>query len=109
MLNGIPVLGSRRGALPEVLGEAGFVLDIPDRYTPDTRSVPTAAEVAPWVEGVIRLWDDHAFYEEQSKRCRAAAEIWRPERLGDQYDAFFRDLLPSPGAHRPSEAQIQLR
>src|SRR5207249_8635422 len=43
-LNGIPVVGSRRGGLPEALHEAGFVLDIPARYTPQSRLVPTAEE-----------------------------------------------------------------
>ena len=33
MANGIPVLASDRGALPETLGDAGFVLTIPERYT----------------------------------------------------------------------------
>jgi glycosyltransferase involved in cell wall biosynthesis len=31
MLNGIPVLGSNRGALPETLGEVAFRFDIPDQ------------------------------------------------------------------------------
>ncbi len=93
LLNGIPVLASRRGALPEVLREAGLVFDIPERYTPQTRVVPTPEEVAPWVETVVRLWDDAAFYQQQSRRCLGAAEAWRPERLGSQYDAFFRGLV----------------
>jgi glycosyltransferase involved in cell wall biosynthesis len=95
LLNGIPVLASRRGALPEVLREAGFLFDVPERYTPESRVVPTAEEVAPWVETVIRLWDDAAFYEQESRGSVAAAEAWRPERLVAQYDAFFRGLLGS--------------
>ena len=34
MANGIPVMASDRGALPETLGDAGFVFTIPDRCTP---------------------------------------------------------------------------
>jgi glycosyltransferase involved in cell wall biosynthesis len=34
MANGIPVLASDRGALPETLRDAGFVFTIPDRCTP---------------------------------------------------------------------------
>ena len=34
MANGIPVLASDRGALPETLGDAGFVFNIPERITP---------------------------------------------------------------------------
>jgi len=93
LLNGIPVLGSRRGALPEVLREGGFLLDIPDRYTPETRTVPTPEEVAPWVETIVRLWDDAAWYGEQSRRCVAAAERWRPEPLAEEHARFFGSLL----------------
>jgi glycosyltransferase involved in cell wall biosynthesis len=95
LINGIPVLASRRGALPETLGHAGFLFDVPERYTPATRLVPAADEVTPWIETLIRLWDDPAFYEAQQQRCRAAAEPWRPERLGPQYDAFFTSVVRS--------------
>ena len=94
LVNGIPVLASRRGALPEVLRDAGFLFDVPECYTPESRIVANAEEVAPWVETVIRLWDDAAFYDQESRRSVAAAEAWRPERLVAQYDAFFRGLLP---------------
>jgi glycosyltransferase involved in cell wall biosynthesis len=50
MLNGIPVLASNRGALPDTVRAAGFVFDIPAKYTPATRDVPPAEEVEPWVE-----------------------------------------------------------
>src|SRR5271166_1555584 len=60
LANGIPVLASDRGALPETLGEAGFVFTIPERCTPSSGAVPTAHEVAPWVAVIERLWDDPA-------------------------------------------------
>jgi glycosyltransferase involved in cell wall biosynthesis len=49
--NGVPVLASDRGALPETLGDAWFVFTVPERCTPDGGAVPTAREVAPWVAG----------------------------------------------------------
>jgi tetratricopeptide (TPR) repeat protein/glycosyltransferase involved in cell wall biosynthesis len=93
MINGIPVLGSRRGGLPEVLDRAGFLLDMPERYTPESRQVPTAEEVGPWLETIIPLWDDAEFYGHQRQRCRAAAQVWRPERLGPQFEEFFVNVL----------------
>ena len=42
MANGIPVLASDRGALPETLGDAGFVFTLPERCTPGNGAVPTA-------------------------------------------------------------------
>jgi glycosyltransferase involved in cell wall biosynthesis len=96
LLNGIPVVASRRGGMPEALGGSGLLLDIPAPYQPRTRRVPSAAEVAPWVEAVIRLWDDGDFYEDQRRRCLAAAEAWRPERLLPRFEAFFRGVCRAP-------------
>jgi glycosyltransferase involved in cell wall biosynthesis len=91
MVNGIPVLASRRGGLPEVLERAGFLFDVPACYTPESRALPTPAEVAPWVETILRLWDDAAYYQDQSRRCLAAAEAWRPELLAPRYEALFTE------------------
>lgn len=93
MANGIPVLASNRGALPEVVGGAGFLFDIPSRYTPESRVVPSAEEVAPWLETIERLWDDRTFYAEASRRCRERAAAWRPEVLLPRYERVLEELL----------------
>jgi glycosyltransferase involved in cell wall biosynthesis len=97
MLNGIPVLASNRGALPETIGDAGFLFDIVACYTPETRTVPTAQEVEPWVETIIRLWDDEALYRQASEAARGHAERWRPERLAPVYRDFFANVCPQAG------------
>ena len=56
--NGIPIVASDRGPLPEIVGESGVCLPVPDRITAATATLPTAAEVAPWVAAIVRLWDD---------------------------------------------------
>jgi glycosyltransferase involved in cell wall biosynthesis len=89
MSNGIPVLASDRGALPETVGSGGFFFNIPERYTPETRDIPTAEEIGPRVETILRLWDDHDFYNAASRRARAVAERWSPERLAPIYRDFF--------------------
>ncbi len=100
MVNGIPVIGSDRGGIPETLGEAGIVLPLPDRITQATRILPTAEEVGPWVEAVIRLWDDPVFYDEHRVKALAEAKRWDPEVVGPQYVEFFRDLKPGGGPPR---------
>ncbi len=92
MINGIPVIASDRGALPETLGGSGIVLPLPDRITPATRMLPTAAEVGPWVEAIIRLWDDPALDEEHRRRALAEARRWDPDVLEPRSVAFFRSL-----------------
>jgi len=97
MINGIPVLASNRGALPEIVGDGGLLFDIPTRYTPQTKDVPTPEDVEPWVETIIRLWDDEAFYGQQSQKGRQRAQRWHPNRLRPLYENFFRNACPQPG------------
>ena len=98
MINGIPVVGSDRGALPETLGEGAIALPLPERLTPASRILPTAEEVEPWVEAIIRLWDDQAWYQEQSTRGGKEAQRWHPERLGPVYAEFFGGVGVRAGA-----------
>ena len=97
MINGVPVIGSDRGGIPETLGECGFALPLPQRLTPATKIVPSAEEVELWVETVIRLWDDAALYEEQSALARTEARRWHPDRLRPLYAEFFRNVRMQPG------------
>jgi glycosyltransferase involved in cell wall biosynthesis len=92
MANGIPVLASDRGALPETLGDAGFVLTIPGRYGPSSLEVPGPREVAPWVAIIERLWDDPEFEGRHRALARAEARRWDAERLVERYEAFLRSV-----------------
>jgi glycosyltransferase involved in cell wall biosynthesis len=98
MANGIPVVASDRGGLPEALGESGIVLPLPDRITPATRMLPTAEEVAPWVEAVIRLWDDREFFENCRRTSRSVARRWAPEILAPMYEEFLDSQRTRPEA-----------
>ena len=103
-LNGIPVLASRRGGLPENLAEAGFLVDIPARYTEQTRVVPSADEVKEWLRLIVQLWDDDAAHKAESQRCLAAADAFSPAVIGARYERAFRTLLtrrPPPNTIAP--------
>jgi glycosyltransferase involved in cell wall biosynthesis len=89
LINGIPVLASNRGGLPETLAGSEFLFDVPARYTPETRDLPTAEEVEPWVQAIERLWDQGQLYEQERQRCSKAANAWREGRLVP----IFEDLL----------------
>jgi glycosyltransferase involved in cell wall biosynthesis len=92
MANGITVLASDRGALPETLGDAGFVFPIPDRSTRASGIGPTAHEVAPWVAVIELLWDDPGF--EAPHREQALGEGRRGDgaALVDQNAGFLPTL-----------------
>jgi len=93
MINGIPVIGSNRGALPEVIGEAGLTLEIPAQYTPESRTAPTPEEVEPWVQAIIKLWDDAEFYETLRQKSFARAKRWQPNHIAEQYDVCLSKLV----------------
>ena len=98
MINGIPVVGSDRGGIPETVAGGGLILPLPERLTPATRVVPAAEEVEPWVEAIIRLWDDRKFYEGLSARALHEAQRWNPDLLRPLYAEFFRKVRHQPGA-----------
>jgi glycosyltransferase involved in cell wall biosynthesis len=104
MANGIPVLASDRGALPETLGNAGFVFTIPERCTPGSLEIPTTHEVAPWVATIERLWDDPAFEADHRARSIAESKGWAPEFLAGRYQEFFLRIAN----HRPVECESLL-
>jgi glycosyltransferase involved in cell wall biosynthesis len=94
MINGIPVIASDRGGTPEALGDCGFALPLPERMTPTTHILPTVEEVEPWVEAIVRLWDDPGLYEAQRVKARAEAQRWHPDRLRPLYAEFFINVQP---------------
>jgi hypothetical protein len=89
MLNGVPVIGSNRGGIPETLGSAGPVLLLPDRLSPNAPSLPTAQEVLPWVEAILELWDSPKVYEHASRRALSESRRWAAETLEPRYEQFF--------------------
>jgi glycosyltransferase involved in cell wall biosynthesis len=89
LLNGIPPIVSDRGGLGEVCNGAGFVLHIPEEFTPKTREPLPAEAVEPWVELIARLWDDQTFYEAEAVRALAASDMYRPENLTPRYLDYF--------------------
>ncbi|HEY8610216.1 MAG TPA: glycosyltransferase [Roseomonas sp.] len=86
-VNGIPVLGSNRGGLPESVGPGGILL-------------PADAPHEAWLAALGRLWDDpaaHAEYARAAKIHSARPEI-QPEAIADH----LCSLLPGMAARQPS-------
>lgn len=84
--SGIPVVGSRRGGLPEAIGEGGVVLDY---------DAPTEE----WVGAVKRLWNDPGEYERLSSAARRFSQ--RPELDAQRQFSTFLDVLSRAAAVSP--------
>jgi glycosyltransferase involved in cell wall biosynthesis len=93
LANGIPVLASDRGGLPETLGDAGFVFTLPDSLPASGgTAVPTARECAPWLATIERLWDDPQFEARHRALAKAEASRWDRDVLAGQYQRFFEQV-----------------
>ncbi len=92
---GVPTVTSDRGAGSELLGGAGFVVHLPERITTTVHSQLQPAELTPWVETILRLYDDRSFAERQRSQLLLAAEHLSADELGPRYGEFFAELAAS--------------
>ena len=91
-LNGIPVVCSNRGALPEVVENWGITLDVPRRFTPSARTIPTPDEVAPWVDAIATLWNDDGYAQTLARVAVERLERYAFQNVAAQTVAFFDDV-----------------
>ncbi len=74
VLNGIPVLASQSGGLPEAVGTGGLCLKAPQSCQRDACRVPSAEEMRPWMDALKQMLS-----EDYTERCASAAAAFRPE------------------------------
>ena len=102
IINEIPALATRRGGLPEVLAEAGFLFDVPPLYASRQDLIPLPEEVAPWIDTIARLWYDRPFYRSQQARCRKAARAWHAPTIAEHYERFLHGVIRPVRGSSPS-------
>lgn len=77
---GIPTIASRRGGLPEVLGNSGILLDVDDKLVADNNALPAESDAEPWVTALRRLLTEPQFYEDRRKAAFARWQEHDPKR-----------------------------
>lgn len=77
-INGIPVLASNRGGLPEAVGPGGILVE-------------HAAPIEQWQDAFSKIWDDEAAYARYS--AAALAHSHRPEIQPETIVAAFIDQV----------------
>ena len=91
-MNKIPVICSNRGALPETATDLRYVLDIPNRFTPFSQTVPNQEEVSAWVEKIVELWDSPNLRVVIGERARKNSIRFLSEQTSKQVENFFLNL-----------------
>ena len=92
MMNGAVPVVSNRGGLAGQLQRAGKVLPLPAHLTPESRHLPTAAEIGPWMDAVVSLCHDEEAFGQASDQARLEAECYSQASLAPRYLHFLRGL-----------------
>ena len=93
MCNGIPVVASDRGGIPEAMGSSGIMLSLPTYLTPTSRVLPSPDQVRAWVAAIVRLWDDKDWYLEQCRRAVDESSRWDSGLIEAAYLEFFERVV----------------
>jgi len=89
---GVPVLGARRGGIPEIIdeGETGFVFD------PEHQQELIAL--------LRRILDRPSVVEGMREKCRRKSEEFSSETIGTQHQRLYLELLASRSRFRLADA-----
>ena len=96
-LNGIPVLCSNRGALPEVVDGScrpgNLVLPIDKKFTVSRRLVPNSEDVELWKNEILHLWYDCGYWESVGSYLKERSRCFRQATVAKSTGSFYARLL----------------
>jgi len=71
MLNAIPAIITNRGGQPEMIGDAGFMVNLPEScYEKPYNTVPNEKLMEPLVDKIIELFDNESLYDSYVKKAK---------------------------------------
>ncbi len=99
LLNGIPLLTSQSGGLPEFTGEGGISLPIPSSYTSQNLlQLPSEEDVRPWMDALKQMLDDLPTWE---ARAQQAGKVHDIEHSTDRALALMAPLFQRKASLNP--------
>lgn len=90
LINGIPVLGSNHGGIPENIGRGGRTFDIPEEYRESRRGLPPQSIVQPWLDEIRRHYSDTAYYAQLSEEARAESQKFDLDKSLQRFLGIFQ-------------------
>ncbi|MCU1326386.1 MAG: glycosyltransferase [Bryobacterales bacterium] len=93
LVNGIPPLVSDRGGLAETCNGAGFRFHIPAEVGEEYSRPVSSSVTEPWLDLIVRLEDDTAFWQAESERAREAGKAYLRQNLAPRYVEYFAQVL----------------
>jgi glycosyltransferase involved in cell wall biosynthesis len=97
MSNGIPLVVSSRGLLPDFVEDSRFVVDIPPWCIGTEGFEMHARDVQPWLDAIAALWDDPHLYQRQSEVSKRLVSSWQGASVAGLYREFFQNVQCQPG------------
>ncbi len=74
LLNGIPLIITDNGGMPEMMGDAGVKIKVSERITERSNyNIPTGEDITPFIQAVKRFYDDENYYAEMVQKAKAFA------------------------------------
>lgn len=89
LLNGIPVLGSAHGGIPEAIGDAGRTFEIPLNIRKNRTVLPFDELVKPWVEELKRHASDPQYYATLSQAALDQSQRYDLNKSVDRFLAVI--------------------
>ena len=80
MANGIPCIVSNRGALPEVVGDAGIIIN-------------NVFDLDEWINAINRLVDDETFFKELSRKSKKRAKKFDFPSQFKRFEKLLKDFI----------------
>ena len=93
MMNGIPVIASKCGGLPEQVEDAGIVFDFPDTCNqPPYATLPPEETLVEMAKLIEHLYDDDVFFQDYSRRTQEV--VARKHDIEKNTDLLISHLMP---------------
>lgn len=102
--NGIPVLASNIGGIPEMLDGAGYLFDPPQVCRDKWDARPPADYVAKWLAVIDRLHNDPAEMADAVRRAKAADSRYDLDRFTQKFVDFVADSAQAHPPEAPAQA-----